>query len=165
VSLELEKQLAAEVKKRRLATQNNNAGRAVQERIPEQGKGQARDKAAKMLGANPHYVTDAQKIEHNAPELLEQVKQGTLSIPQAKKVAALPAEERSAAIERIHKKEPAPQGRWIYHDGTLVAIHTNKEVEVGLRQTSQTLDAIKALGPAGSLSASANAERESKARS
>jgi hypothetical protein len=85
-----------------LAAQNNNAGRAVPERFPEQDKGEARKKAAAMVGANPHYVTDAKKIEQDAPEILEQVKQGKLSIPQAKKVAALPVEDRPAAIERIH---------------------------------------------------------------
>ena len=37
-----------------------------------------------MLGINPHYVTDAKQIERDAPEVLEQVKQGKLSIPQAK---------------------------------------------------------------------------------
>jgi hypothetical protein len=38
-----------------------------------------------MLGINPHYITDAKKIEQDAPELLNHVKQGTLSIPQAKR--------------------------------------------------------------------------------
>jgi hypothetical protein len=42
-----------------------------------------------MISANPHYVSDAKKIEQDAPEILEHVKQGTLSIPQAKSVAAL----------------------------------------------------------------------------
>ena len=37
-----------------------------------------------MLGINPHYVTDAKQIERDAPEVLEHVKQGKLSIPQAK---------------------------------------------------------------------------------
>jgi hypothetical protein len=41
-----------------------------------------------MIGANPHYVTDAKKIEHDAPEILNHVKQGKLSIPQAKQGAA-----------------------------------------------------------------------------
>jgi hypothetical protein len=35
-----------------------------------------------LLGINPHYITDAKKIEQDAPELLAQVTQGTLSIPK-----------------------------------------------------------------------------------
>jgi hypothetical protein len=104
LALELEKQLAAEAKKRiRLSN-------ASKEKIADSDKGQARDKAAAMVGANPHYVSDAKKIEQDAPEILEQVKQGTLSIPQAKKVAALLAENRPAAIERIHKRETEEGG-------------------------------------------------------
>jgi hypothetical protein len=66
----------------------------------EQGK--ARDKAAEMLGANPHYVTDAKKIEQDAPESLEQVKQGTLSILQAKKDDPL-----AATHHRVHSRPQA----------------------------------------------------------
>jgi len=32
-----------------------------------------------MVGANPHYVTDAKKIERDTPEILDHVKQGKLS--------------------------------------------------------------------------------------
>ena len=58
--------------------------------FPEAEKGQARDKAAAMVSATPHYVIDAKKIEQDAPEILDHVKQGKLSIPQALKIAALP---------------------------------------------------------------------------
>jgi hypothetical protein len=39
----------------------------------------AAEQAAKMIGANPHYVTDAKKIERDTPEILDHVKQGKLS--------------------------------------------------------------------------------------
>ena len=41
----------------------------------------AAKQAAKMTGANPHYVVDAKKIQTMAPEVLEEVKQGMLTIP------------------------------------------------------------------------------------
>jgi len=41
LALELEKQLAIEAKKQMLATQNNNVGKAVVARLPQQEKGQA----------------------------------------------------------------------------------------------------------------------------
>ena len=77
-------------------------GKAI---LPDHQRGQARDKAAEMVGASPRYVLDAKQIERDAPEILDHVKQGKLSIPQAKQVAALPAAQRPAAIERIQKKE------------------------------------------------------------
>jgi hypothetical protein len=85
LALEIEKQLAAEAKKRQRMGKQKIA-------YPSD-KGQAREKAAEMVSANPHYVTDAKKIAQDAPEILDQVKHGTLSIPQAKRVAALPAAE------------------------------------------------------------------------
>jgi hypothetical protein len=59
----------------------------------------ARDKAAELVGANPHYVTDAKKIEQDAPELLDEVIQERLNIPQAQRVAALPVEQRTKGSE------------------------------------------------------------------
>ena len=52
-----------------LAAQKNNAGRAAAELIPQQVNARARDQAAaKPAGVNPHYVTDAKKIQEEAPE-------------------------------------------------------------------------------------------------
>jgi hypothetical protein len=45
--------LRAQAKARQRATQNNDAGRAVKERIPEQDKGQFRDALARLVGCNP----------------------------------------------------------------------------------------------------------------
>ena len=83
------------------------------EKIPNPSdKGQARDKAAEMVGDNPHYVSDAKKIEQDAPEILEQVKQGSLSIPQAKKVAAGLRPVREEHLEGV--KEDVKVRRFLY---------------------------------------------------
>jgi hypothetical protein len=129
LALELEKQLAREAKKRQREHAQTAPGRTgtLPEIFPEvSDKGEAREKAAHMLGANPHYITDAKKIERDAPEILEQVKQGTLSIPQAKKVAVLPVAERPAALERIHKKEPE-EGSISFRDREAVSWRSEKE--------------------------------------
>jgi hypothetical protein len=68
-ALEIEKQLAAEAKKRRAATLKQNQS-TVQEKFPEREQGQARDLVAKMMGANPAYVQQAKQIERDAPEIL-----------------------------------------------------------------------------------------------
>lgn len=76
--LEIEKQLAVEAKKRQ-AHEQTAPGKTLLEIFPEASDtGEAHEKAAKMVGANPHYVTDAKKIEQDAPEILDHVKQGTL---------------------------------------------------------------------------------------
>jgi hypothetical protein len=50
------------------------------ERIPE---GEARQKAAKLTGVNPRYVSDAKRIKEQAPEVFEEVERGEKSIPEA----------------------------------------------------------------------------------
>jgi hypothetical protein len=63
IGLALEKQLAAEAKKRQAHGQTA-PGKTLPERFPEASDaGEARSKAAAMLGINPHYITDAEKIE------------------------------------------------------------------------------------------------------
>jgi hypothetical protein len=99
-AVEIEKQLSVEAKKR---MSEGGRHKGVSTLTPLE-LGKARDKAAALVGASPRYVQDAKQIERDAPELLDEVIQGKLSIPQAKRVAALPIEQRPAAIERIHNK-------------------------------------------------------------
>ena len=62
--------MAEEAKKRQLATQNNDAGRAVQENLPEQAKGQARDQAANLVGVSGRLIDMAEKVVNQGiPEL------------------------------------------------------------------------------------------------
>jgi hypothetical protein len=109
--LELEKQLAIEAKNRqREAAKETNEKRQgiafakIGKSDPHevQTPVHAREEAARMLGVSHGYVADAKKIEQDAPEILEHVKQGKLSIPQAKQVAVLPIEQRPAAIARVY---------------------------------------------------------------
>ena len=58
--------------------------------LPPPPPNSARDKAAERVGANRQYVSDAKQIAQDAPEILDHVKQGKLSIPQALKIAASP---------------------------------------------------------------------------
>jgi hypothetical protein len=54
----------------------------------------ARDEAATAVGTNRQYVSDAKRIAEAAPELIEQVRQGDLSLPRAKAMATLPSQVR-----------------------------------------------------------------------
>ena len=68
--------LEAEAKQRQLATQNNNAGRSVRELIPQQENGKSADQAADVVGSNGRYVSDAKKLQAEAPALAAQVRAG-----------------------------------------------------------------------------------------
>jgi N6-adenosine-specific RNA methylase IME4 len=46
----------------------------------------ARDKAAKQVGLGARYVSDAEKITREAPDLVDEIKAGRKSIPEAKRV-------------------------------------------------------------------------------
>jgi ParB family chromosome partitioning protein len=56
------------------------------ERIPQADTGKARDKAAAAVGVNPRYVSDAKALKEEAPELLERVKEGEITIPGAMRI-------------------------------------------------------------------------------
>jgi hypothetical protein len=60
VAFRLEKELAAESKKRRAATLKQNQT-TVPQIFAEREGGEAREKAAEMVGANRQYVSDAKK--------------------------------------------------------------------------------------------------------
>ena len=68
---------------------------------PQEQQGRATQQAAQVTGTNRQYVSDAKRIAEQAPEVLEKVRDGVLTIPDAKKVAALPEVKRQEVIERV----------------------------------------------------------------
>lgn len=52
--------------------------------IAEADKGEAREKAAELAQTNRQYVSDAKLLRDEAPDLLDKVRDGELSIPSAK---------------------------------------------------------------------------------
>jgi len=76
----------------------------IPERFPEglPSAGEAREKAAAAVGVNARYVSDAKALKEDAPELLEKVRDGKLTIPKAnKEVKRREREERKAAAAAI----------------------------------------------------------------
>lgn len=99
VALDIEKALAEEAKARQGARND------ITEIFPESRAGEARAQAAEIVGTNAHYVSDAKKIAQQAPDLAEQVKRGAISLPEAKKLAAIPEEDRAAVIGQVASGE------------------------------------------------------------
>lgn len=73
--------------------------------VESRNEGMASAKAAKLTGANSHYVADVKAFKRDAPELYTRIERGELKIPEAK--AALKAEKKAQVAEQI-RSEPKP---------------------------------------------------------
>lgn len=91
IAVEVEKHLAEETK----------IGRPGKDGNISVISGEARSIAARIVGTNDHYVTDAKKIIAQAPELKEVVLDGSISIPDAKAIARLPEDQREEVLEQL----------------------------------------------------------------
>lgn len=103
MALDIERYEAEEARKRQ-GTRSD-----IQEIIPESQKGQARDKAAAQVGVNPHYVSDAKRLQSEAPDLLEKVRAGESNIVQAKReLKERKREDRRDQNRGLIAKAPEP---------------------------------------------------------
>jgi len=82
LALDVLPELEKEAKERQLATLKRGDVTPDTERIPGR---EAREQAANRVHTNPRYVSDAKAIQKEAPDLLEQIRDGELSLPQAKR--------------------------------------------------------------------------------
>lgn len=86
---------------------NTRAHMALVADVPEAPKhpvvrGRSRDLAASALGVSGRSVQDAKTIAEVAPEVLVEVRAGTLSIPEGRRIAALPGpDERAQAVAEV----------------------------------------------------------------
>lgn len=58
----------------------------------------AADQAASLAHTNYHYVSDAKKLAAESPDVAEQVRAGTVTIPQAKAIVDLPPPARARVL-------------------------------------------------------------------
>jgi len=101
--------LEAEARKRQIELAGTRPNVGDLNEIFHEGTGQSSEQAASLFGTNMHYVHDAKRIAEEAPELLEQVKSGEMTIPQAKR--EMVKRERMEAPEL-----PSSKYRVIYAD-------------------------------------------------
>lgn len=103
--------LRAEAKARQLAAQNNDAARAVRQKIDEQVKGRVDEQAAELFGTNRTYIAEAEKLKVAAPEVLAQAKAGTVTRSQAKKqwAPATKPKPAKAKAKPTPVPDPAPE--------------------------------------------------------
>ena len=152
IAVDLLPMLEAEARERQVAAAaatNARVHLALVEDVPEPSgetvvRGRSRDIAASALGVSGRSVGDAKAIAEAAPEVLVEVKAGNLSIPEGKRIAALPGpEERKEAIADAKsgkgaRKEPIPKAA----DPAPVATDTLAPVRIAVTNLGKLLDAM-----------------------
>lgn len=89
VAAELEPHFAADAKRRQAEQARRNQPQAQKvEKIPPIEKSKAREEAAKSVGVNDRYVSDAKKVKQEAPEVFEKLKAGKITLQDAKREVA-----------------------------------------------------------------------------
>lgn len=68
-------------------------------------KPQAREEAAKSVGVNDRYVSDAKKVKNEAPEIFEQLKAGKITLQDAKREVAKKPTDDWRADERERQNQ------------------------------------------------------------
>lgn len=102
IALEVERQLgeeAAENLRRSSGRPTDNKPFQIFEKVlPATQPIHAAEQAAQLLSTNRQYVSDAKRIAQEAPDLLEQVRAGEMTIPEVKRIL-----NRQERIERIQQ--------------------------------------------------------------
>jgi ParB-like chromosome segregation protein Spo0J len=89
--------------RQRQAHGKTSRGRSLTEKFPEAIKGEAREKAAKAVGTNAHYITDVKAIKQAAPELVSLMREGKATVEEVKLLKALPPDDRKAIVNQVDK--------------------------------------------------------------
>ena len=105
LAVELEKVLAQEAKMRmRRGGKIAGRGRKGRETIPYP-IGKAADQAGSLLRVSGRYVSAAKKLVAEAPEAADLVREGRVTLPDAKRLIGIPAAQRRAVVIQIRNRE------------------------------------------------------------
>lgn len=118
VALDLLPLLEKEAKQRqRQSNAYRGNGQSAQKCANQKGK--AAELAAKIVGVGSRYVEEAKGIREKAPELIERLRSGGITMAEASGIARLPAAKRKQAIKRIDNGEPVngANGSYVFQAG------------------------------------------------
>ena len=85
LAIEIEKVLAEAARERMTSGVNQYSSPSQKFDYPDPNQGKAAEQAAQIVGTNRQYVSDAKKIAQLAPDLFEEIRQGEISITDAKR--------------------------------------------------------------------------------
>lgn len=86
-------------------------GKQGTEKVPYliSSRGEARTQAAKQVGVNPRYVSDAKRLHEEAPQLYTEVLAGHMTLPEAKQ--EIKKQHKRTIAEQIRNEpQPMPEG-------------------------------------------------------
>ena len=102
--------------------------------------GKASIAAARIAKTNSTYVEAVKSISKAAPELIEKVRNGDLSIPDAKRLSEIPDQKRAEMLKQVNGKS---------HNGEILREwrqeHTAKPVRAVARTTTERRERIEAV--------------------
>jgi len=106
VAVELEPYFAVDAKRRQAEQAKRNQPQAQKvEKLPPIEKAKAREEAAKSVGVNDRYVSDAKKVKTEAPEVFERLKAGKITLQDAKREVAKKPTDDWRSDERKRQKQ------------------------------------------------------------
>lgn len=82
----------------------------VGKQIYQRGNGRTRERAAKAARTNPKYVSDAQRLKRDRPEIFEQVKAGDLAITEANRLIREQTRQAKLEAQAARAAEDSPAG-------------------------------------------------------
>ena len=93
--------LEADAKRRqRQSNSYRGNGRLAKELANRAVGGKASQIAARLAKTNSAYVESVKAISKQAPELIDEIKAGTITVPEANDLAKLPKRQRSTVLQR-----------------------------------------------------------------
>ena len=73
----------------------------IEQPIEDHNQRSSTHKAAKTLGTNRQYISDAKKLKETAPKIHEAVKRGDANLNQAKAISKLPEEKQAKILQEV----------------------------------------------------------------
>lgn len=106
LAVELLPMLEKEAEARRLANLKQNVATSTETEglilAPRAAPGKSAVRAARLVqGTSPQYVKDAKRMKTTAPEVFGAMRQGTVTMQEARKLEQAPPEQRTAALTAI----------------------------------------------------------------
>ena len=95
-------QPAADCWKRMARERQRDGGSLAKKFAKLETNGKASQAAARIAGTNSNYVEVVKTIGKQAPELLDQVRNGIIGVPDAKKLSKLPEADRRGLLARCN---------------------------------------------------------------
>lgn len=140
--------LEAEAKERQRLSQGR--GKKGGKKLPTlSANGKATEVAARIAKTNRVYVGTVKKIHRQAPELVEEVRNGTLTVLDAAKIAVLPKPQRARAVKVFRtterKRNPASVVRQVQMENR-TAVVPNGTKAAGGKVEIWCGDCVKLMG-------------------